>query len=74
MQQEIDVYRGSYEKQVQHRAQMWSSSEHNEDNPSGGIGTGIIGLSILVDLFSRSFGMMLIGMACFRGAFLVMLY
>jgi len=65
LQQEIDAYRGSYEKQVQHRAQMWSSSEHNDDNPSGGIGAGIIGLSILIDLFSRSFGMMLIGMACF---------
>ena len=37
----------------------------NEGNPSGGIGAGIIGLSLLIDLFSRSFGMMLIGMACF---------
>ena len=65
LQQEIDAYRGSYEEQVQYRAQMWSSSEYNESNPSGGIGAGIIGLSLLIDLFSRSFGMMLIGMACF---------
>lgn len=65
LQQELDAYRGSYEKQVQQRAHMWSSSEYNEDNPSGGIGAGIIGLSFLIDLLSRSFGMMLIGMACF---------
>ena len=65
LQQELDAYRGSYKKQVQHRAQMWSSSEYNEDNPSGGIGAGIIGLSYLIDLFCRSFGMMLTGMACF---------
>ena len=65
LQQEIDAYRGSYKKQVQHRAQMWSSNEYNEDNSSGGIGAGIIGLSLLIDLFCRSFGMMLIGMACF---------
>ncbi len=65
LEQEIEAYRGSYKKQVQYRAQMWSSSENNEDNPIGGIGAGIIGLSILIDLFSRSFGMMLIGMACF---------
>ena len=65
LKQELDAYRGSYKKQVQYRAQMWSSSEYNEGNPSGGIGAGIIGLSILIDLFSRSFGMMLIGMACF---------
>ena len=65
LKQEVDAYRGSYEKQVKHRAQMWSSSEYNEGNPSGGIGAGIIGLSFLIDLLSRSFGMMLIGMACF---------
>ena len=65
LQQEIDAYLGSYEKQVQQRAQMWSSDEYNENNPSGGIGAGIIGLSFLIDLFCRSFGMMLIGMACF---------
>ena len=65
LQQELDAYRGSYKKQVQHRSQMWSSSEYNEDKPSGGIGAGIIGLSFLMDLFGRSFGMMLIGMACF---------
>ena len=65
LQQELDVYRGSYKDQIQHRAEMWSSSEHNKNNPSGGKGAGIIGLSFLMDLFSRSFGMMLIGMACF---------
>jgi len=64
LQQELDAYRGSYEKQVQHREQMWSSNNENNDS-SGDIGGGIIGLSILIDLFSRSFGMMLIGMACF---------
>ena len=73
LQQELDAYRGSYKKQVQHRAQMWSSSEYNEDNPSGGIGAGIIGLSYLIDLFCRSFGMMLTGMLVFHGAFLIML-
>ena len=64
LQQELDAYRGSYEKQVQHREQMWSSNNENNDS-SGDIGGGILGLSILIDLFSRSFGMMLIGMACF---------
>ena len=65
LQEELDAYRGSYEKQVQHRAQMWSSSEYNKSNPNGGIGAGIIGLSFLIDILSRSFGMMLMGMACF---------
>jgi len=65
LKQELDAYRGSYEKQMQQRTQMWSSSEYNESNPSGGIGAGIIGMSFLIDLLSRSFGMMLIGMACF---------
>ena len=65
LQQEIDAYRGSYKEQVQYRAQMWSSSEYNEGNSIGGIGAGIIGLSLILDLFCRSFGMMLIGMACF---------
>ena len=64
LQKELDVYRGSYKKQVQYRAQMWSSNNENKE-PSGEIGKGIIGLSFLIDLFSRSFGMMLIGMACF---------
>ena len=65
LQQEIDAYRGSYKEQVQYRAQMWSSSEYNEGSSIGGIGAGIIGLSLILDLFCRSFGMMLIGMACF---------
>ena len=64
LQQELDAYRGPYKKQVQHRAKMWSSNNENNDS-SGDIGGGILGLSILIDLFSRSFGMMLIGMACF---------
>ena len=64
LQQELDAYRGSYKEQVQYREKMWSSN--NKNNASGGdIGAGIIGLSFLIDLFSRSFGMMLIGMACF---------
>ena len=65
LQQEIDAYRGSYKEQVQYRAQMWSSSEYNKGSSIGGIGAGIIGLSLILDLFCRSFGMMLIGMACF---------
>ncbi len=65
LQKEINAYRGSYKDQIQHRAEMWSSNEYNENNPSGGKGAGIIGLSLLMDLFCRSFGMMLIGMACF---------
>lgn len=65
LQQELDAYRGSYKKQVRHRAEMWSSNEYNENNPNGGIGAGIIGLSFLIDILSRSFGMMLMGMACF---------
>ena len=64
LQQELDAYRGSYKKQVQYREQMWSSNNENNDS-SGDIGRGIIGLAFLIDLFSRSFGMMLIGMACF---------
>ncbi len=64
LQQELDAYRGPYKKQVQYRATMWSSNNKNNDS-SGDIGEGIIGLSFLIDLFSRSFGMMLIGMACF---------
>jgi len=64
LQQELDIYRGSYKKQVQHREQLWSSNNENKDT-SGEIGKGIIALSFLIDLFSRSFGMMLIGMACF---------
>jgi len=64
LQQELDAYRGPYKKQVQYRAKMWSSNNKNNDS-SGDIGEGIIGLSFLIDLFSRSFGMMLIGMACF---------
>ena len=57
LQQELDAYRGPYKKQVQYREQLWSSSKS--------IGKGIIGISFLIDIFSRSFGMMLIGMACF---------
>ena len=61
LQQEIDAYRGSYKEQFRYREQMWSSNNDNND----GIAEGIIGLSFLLDFFSRSFGMMLIGMACF---------
>ena len=61
LQQEIDAYRGSYKEQFRYREQMWSSNNDNND----GISEGIIGLSYLLDFFSRSFGMMLIGMACF---------
>ena len=64
LQQELDAYRGSYKEQVQHRAEIFSSNNKNNFS-SGDIGEGIIGLSFLIDLFSRSFGMMLIGMACF---------
>ena len=64
LRKELDVYRGSYKKQVQYRAEMFSSNNENKES-SGEIGEGIIGISILIDLFSRSFGMMLIGMACF---------
>ena len=65
LQQEIDAYRGSYKEQVQYRSQMWSSSEYNEGSSIGGIGAGIIGLSVILDLFCRLFGMMLIRIACF---------
>ena len=61
LQQEIDAYRGSYKEQFRYREQMWSSNNDNNDD----ISEGIIGLSYLLDFFSRSFGMMLIGMACF---------
>ena len=64
LQQELDVYRGSYKKQVHYRAEMWSSNIQDKE-PSGEIGKEIIGLSFLIDLLCRSFGMMLIGMACF---------
>ena len=63
IQQELDVYRGSYSDQIEYREKMWSSDNKNDD--PGSIGKGIIGLAFLNDLFSRSFGMMLIGMACF---------
>ena len=36
LQKEINAYRGSYKDQIQHRAEMWSSNEYNENNPSGG--------------------------------------
>ena len=64
IQKELDAYRGSYKKQVQYRSQMWSSNNENDDS-SGDIGGGIIGLSFLIDFFSRAFGMRLIGMSCF---------
>ena len=61
--EEIEVYRGSYDGQIKYRDKMWSSAE--KENSKGAIGKGIIGLSLLIDLLSRSFGMMLIGMSCF---------
>ena len=63
IQKELDVYRGSYLEQIEYRDKMWRSDQNN--NGPGSIGKGILGLSLLNDLFSRSFGMMLIGMACF---------
>ncbi len=63
IQKEIDVYRGSYLEQIEYRDKMWRSDQNN--NGPGSIGKGILGLSLLNDLLSRSFGMMLIGMACF---------
>ena len=64
IQKEIDTYRGSYSEQIEYREKMWSS--HKRGTPSTGAnGKAIIGLSFLIDLFSRSFGMMLIGMAFF---------
>ena len=61
--EEIEVYRGSYDGQIKYRDKMWSSAE--KENSKGAIGKGIIGLSLLIDLLSTSFGMMLIGMSCF---------
>ena len=43
---------------------MWSS-DAGETPSAGDNGKGIIGLSFLIDLLSRSFGMMLVGMASF---------
>ena len=57
LQEELETYRGSYEEQIKHREKMTSGGD--------GFGEAIIGLSFLIDLFTRSFGMMLIGMACF---------
>ena len=64
MQKEIDAYRGPYKGQVHYREEMFASNIKKNYFP-GAIGKGIIGASFIIDLFSRSFGMMLIGMACF---------
>ena len=64
IQKELDAYRGSYSEQIKFREKMWSSGERGSP-AEGDNGKGIIGLSLLLDLFSRSFGMMLVGMACF---------
>ena len=63
IQLELDTYRGSYSKQVKYREKMWSLNK--ESDAPGAMGGGIVGLSFLIDLFPRSFGMMLIGMSCF---------
>ena len=64
LQKELEAYNGSYYEQIKHREKMWSSDTGG--SPSAGYnGKGIIGLSFLIDLLSRSFGMMLVGMAAF---------
>ena len=50
LQEEIGVYRGSYEKQFQYRAEMWSSNNENKE-PRTEVAEEIIGLSYLMDLF-----------------------
>ena len=63
LQKELDAFRGTYVEQIEFREKMWSSEKSVP--VEGDIGKGIIGLSFLIDFFSRSFAMMLVGMACF---------
>ena len=64
LQIELDAYRGSYFEQIKYREKMSDSDERNTSS-KGKKGKEIIGLSFLIDILSRSFGMMLIGMASF---------
>ena len=64
LQKELDAFRGTYSEQIEYREKMWSSGEKGAP-AKGDNGKGIIGLSFLIDFFSRSFAMMLVGMACF---------
>ena len=64
LQKELEAYNGSYYEQIKHREKMWSSDTGSTPS-AGDNGKGIIGLSFLIDLLSRSFGMMLVGMASF---------
>ena len=59
--EEIQAMRGTYAQQLEYRSKMF---EPNDEHKEGILGGAIIGISFLIDLFARSFGMMLIGMAC----------
>ena len=64
LQIELDAYRGSYFEQIKYREKMSDLDERNTSS-KGKNGKEIIGLSFLIDILSRSFGMMLVGMASF---------
>ena len=70
LQKEIDAYRGSYVEQIEYREKMWSSEK---SVPVDGW-KRYYWLSFLIDFFSRSFAMMLVGMACFSWGFLATRY
>ena len=68
IQKELDAYRGSYSEQYAFRATMWG--EWTETAKPGDTGDALHGLLTLFDAFCRAFGMMLVGMACYkRGVF-----
>lgn len=61
IQKELDVYRGAYSEHINHRLSMGAGSQKETE----ALVSEIKGLSLMLDVFSRAFGMMLIGMACF---------
>ena len=63
LQEELEVFRGSYADQNAFRAELFQPSEDLQD---GHLGNALLGLSFALDVFARAFGMMLVGIAFFR--------
>ena len=55
IKEELDIYRGSYKEQLNYRSSMYKNSENGSNN--------FVIISLVLDFFSRSFDMMLIGMS-----------
>ncbi len=60
IKEELDIYRGSYKEQLNYRTSMYKTSENGPNN--------FVVISLVLDFFSRSFGMMLIGMSLYNWA------